>query len=72
MASFLNMANKYNDYKGNSVLAVAIFCTFVSTLSFIGRVWGRFISAVRWGLDDLLMGFAMVSYTSFPHERAGP
>ena len=58
------MAHSYDEYKGNGLLAVAIVCTVLSSLSFGGRLWGRFLSAVRWGMDDVLMLFAMVSHDS--------
>ncbi len=55
------MAPRGNDDKGNVVLAAAIVCTALSTLSFLGRIWGRSLSAMKLGWDDLLMTFAMVS-----------
>ena len=56
------MAPEAGDYKGNVLLAAAIVCTVLSTLSFLGRIWGRSLSAMKLGWDDLLMTFAMVSY----------
>ena len=55
------MAPSSSDYKGNVLLAAAVICTILSTLSFLGRLWGRSLSAVKLGWDDLLMAFAMVS-----------
>ena len=55
------MAPSPSDYKGNFLLAAAIVCTVLSTLSFLGRIWGRSLSAMKLGWDDLLMTFAMVS-----------
>ena len=45
------------------IIAVSILTT-LSTLSFAGRIWGRLLSALSFGLDDLLMAFAMVSSTA--------
>jgi len=55
------MAPSSSDYRGNVLLAAAIICTILSTLSFLGRLWGRSLSVVKLGWDDLLMAFAMVS-----------
>ena len=41
------------------IIAVVILTT-LSTLSFAGRIWGRLLSALSFGLDDLLMAFATV------------
>ena len=56
------MAPNAEDYKGNVLLAATIVCTVLSTLSFLGRLWGRSLSAMKLGWDDLLMTFAMVSH----------
>lgn len=55
------MAPNAGDDKGNVLLTAAIVCTVLSTLSFLGRIWGRSLSAMKLGWDDLLMTFAMVS-----------
>ena len=55
------MGPNAEDYRGNRVLAAAIVCTVLSTLSFLGRIWGRSLSAMKLGREDLLMTFAMVS-----------
>ena len=55
------MSPNAEDYRGNRILAAAIVCTVLSTLSFLGRIWGRSLSAVKLGRKDLLMTFAMVS-----------
>lgn len=58
------MAPNAGDYKGNVLLAAIIVCLVLATLSFVGRIWGRSLSAMKWGWDDLLMTFAMVSHTT--------
>lgn len=58
------MSPNAGDYKGNILLAATIICLVLSTLSFLGRTWGRSLSAMKWGWDDLLMTFAMVSHTT--------
>ena len=64
------MESSPDDYKGNSLLAVAIVCTVLSTLSFVGRLWGRSLSALSFGWDDFLMAIAMVSVSrTEPPER---
>ena len=55
------MSPNVEDYKGNRVLAAAIVCTVLSTLSFLGRIRGRSLSAMKLGKEDLLMTLAMVS-----------
>ena len=50
-----------DESRANVVIAALILCTLFSTLSFLGRIWGRTLSAVRLGWDDLLMTAALVS-----------
>ena len=67
----LIMSPNADEYRGNRVLAAAIFCTVLSTLSFLGRIWGRSLSATKLGREDLLMTFAMVSSTKGKIIREG-
>ena len=55
------MSPNADDYRGNRFLAGAIVCTVLSTLPYLGRIWGRSLSAMKLGREDLLMTFAMVS-----------
>ncbi len=48
------------DYKIKNLIATIILCTTLSTLSFIGRLWGRSLSAVSLGWDDFFMASAVV------------
>lgn len=48
------------DSKIKNLIATIILCTTLSTLSFIGRLRGRLLSAVRLGWDDLFMALAVV------------
>ncbi|CAL8582619.1 hypothetical protein XPA_008274 [Xanthoria parietina] len=48
------------DYKIKNLIATIILCTTLSTLSFIGRLWGRSLSAVSLGWDDFFMASAVL------------
>ncbi|KAI4098850.1 MAG: hypothetical protein LQ339_006253 [Xanthoria mediterranea] len=52
------------DSKIKNLIATIILCTTLSTLSFIGRLRGRLLSAVRLGWDDLFMALAVIIATS--------
>ncbi|KAI4222336.1 MAG: hypothetical protein L6R36_006220 [Xanthoria steineri] len=52
------------DSKIKNLIATIILCTTLSTLSFIGRLRGRSLSAVRLGWDDLFMALAVIIATS--------
>ena len=49
------------DSRTADVVVAVVLLTTLSTLSFVGRIWGRLLSAVRLGWDDLFMTIALVS-----------
>ncbi|KAI4230612.1 MAG: hypothetical protein LQ349_006154 [Xanthoria aureola] len=49
-----------DDYKIKNLIATIILCTTLSTLSFLGRLWGRSLSAVSLGWDDFFMASAVL------------
>lgn len=48
------------DSRTDVIIVAVVLLTILSTLSFIGRIWGRLLSAVKLGWDDLLMTVALV------------
>ena len=58
------MTSRKDDYRGGVLLAAAVVCTILSTISFFGRIWGRYLSRMRYGLEDALMALALVSRRS--------
>jgi hypothetical protein len=49
------------DSRTADIVVAIVLLTTLSTLSFVGHVWGRLLSAVRLGWDDLFMTIALVS-----------
>ena len=48
------------DSRTDVIIVAVVLLIILSTLSFIGRIWGRLLSAVKLGWDDLLMTVALV------------
>ena len=47
---------------GGSILTIIIFGLVVGPVSFALRLWARWVSAVAFWWDDLLMGLALVRF----------
>ena len=49
-----------NDSRAHLLIIWTVILTTLSTLSFLGRIWGRVLSALAPRIEDLLMSLAMV------------
>lgn len=58
---FGRRANNLEESRASVIVTAVCICSTLSTLSFVGRIWGRWLSTVKLGWDDLLIAISLVS-----------
>ena len=64
------MANVTGNPHGASILTIIVFGLVAVPLCFSLRLWARWIAAVSFWWDDLLMGIALVRRIRTPNHPA--